>query len=63
MAKRTYKAGTAANKIVRQIVQSMTPENRRAFHEGLRVATKEHVQDALEEAFCAGSEGCAYSEN
>lgn len=39
----------------------MTPENRKAFHEGLRVATKEHIADALSEAFEAGKGGCAFA--
>lgn len=58
---KTFKAGPIANRIVRQLVQSMTPENRKAFHEGLRVATKEQIADALSEAFEAGKGGCVFS--
>lgn len=64
MAKqKTFKAGTVANKLVRLLVQSMTPENRKAFHEGLRVATKDSITDALEEAYCAGKEDCLFSKD
>lgn len=63
MAKKTFKAGPIANRIVRQLVQSMTPENRKAFHEGLRIATKEQIADALEEAFVAGKGGCVFSKD
>lgn len=56
-----FKAGPIAQRIIRQLAQSMTPENRKAFHEGLRVATKEHIADALSEAFEAGKGGCAFA--
>lgn len=60
MPKKTFKAGPIAQRIVRNLAQSMTPENRKAFHEGLRVATKEQITDALEEAFFAGVDGCCF---
>jgi len=60
---KTFKAGPAAQKIVRQLVQSMTTENRKAFHEGLRVATKDHIANALLEAFDAGKGGCLFSQD
>lgn len=58
---KTYKARTEAQRMVRQLAQSMTPENRKAFHEGLRVATVDHVADKLQEAFQAGAGGCVLS--
>lgn len=58
---KTFKAGPIANRIVRNLAQSMTPENRKAFHEGLRVATKDQITDALDEAFRAGAGGCVFS--
>lgn len=58
---KTFKAGQEAHKIVRQLAQSMTPENRKAFHEGLRVATKEHITVVLQGAFDAGKGGCEFS--
>lgn len=60
---KTFKARPVAQKIVRQLAQSMTPENRRAFHEGLRVATVDHVTDALALAFEAGKGGCVFSKD
>lgn len=54
---KTYKCRTEAQRMVRQLVLSMTPENRKAFHEGLRVVTVDHVASKLEEAFSAGSNG------
>lgn len=59
-APKKFRAGPAAQKIIRQLVQSMTPENRRAFHQGLRVATREHITVALAEAHEAGREGCEF---
>lgn len=58
---KTYKARPAAQRVVRQLAQSMTPENRKAFHEGLRVATVDHIAGVLEEAFCAGRDGGVFS--
>ena len=53
-AVRKFNANAAANRVVTLLVKSMTPENRRAFHEGLRVAHKAAVADALRDAFEAG---------
>lgn len=53
-AVRKFNATATANKVVTLLVKSMTPENRRAFHEGLRVAHKAAVTDALRAAFDAG---------
>lgn len=53
-AVRKFNATAVANRVVTLLVKSMTPENRRAFHEGLRVAHKAAVTDALRDAFYAG---------
>jgi hypothetical protein len=53
-AVRKFNATAVANRVVTLLVKSMTPENRRAFHEGLRVAHKAAVTDALRAAFEAG---------
>lgn len=58
---KTFKAGPIANRIVRDIVQSMTPENRKSFHEGLRVVARESIAGALSDAFEAGKGGCLFS--
>lgn len=59
-----YKARPAAHKIVRELAQSMTPENRKkAFHEGLRVATVDNITNSLEDAFKAGAGGCVFSKD
>jgi len=55
--KKQYRASTEAQKLVRELVQSMTPENRRSFHEGLRVAFRERLEDALARAHEAGASG------
>lgn len=60
---KTYKARPAAQKVVRELALSMTPENRKAFHEGLRVATVDNVACALEAAFTAGKLGCNFSKD
>jgi len=61
MAKKAkYRAGQVAQRLVRELVQSMTAENRRAFHEGLRVAFRERLEDALAEAHEAGADGCEF---
>lgn len=56
-----FKAGPLAQKAVRELVQSMTPENRKAFHEGLRVAHRERLEDVICQAFEAGQNGCEFS--
>ena len=53
-AVRKFNATARANKIVTMLVKAMTPENRRAFHEGLRVVLKADVTNALSDAFTAG---------
>jgi hypothetical protein len=60
-ARKKFKAGTAANKAVRQLVQAMTPENRKHLHEGMRVAHREVIISALLGAFKAGRDAnCDY---